>query len=474
MPRSKRQSTRSYRTRPDPFADVWAEIRTELQRDPTKQVTSVFQALQRRHPGQFPVGQIRTLQRRAAEVRRKMGNCRNLHEEWTLSLLQGTIRERDLQSLLNSELQQKDLSLFIECIRYRGISSRNRAVVVLANANGVPVPIICRILQTTPKTVRHYIQQFREVGASGLVDFSRNIVKKADRQEYKDALFSILHEPPSLYGINRTRWEMADLKRVMSEKGFPIALANIRQIIRNAGYKFRKARKVLTSTDPKYREKLQRITSILAGLQPDERFFSVDEFGPFSVKITGGRCLTPPGQARSFPQYQKSKGSLILTGALELSSNQMTHFYSTAKNTAEMIRLLDLLVDHYGNQRTLYFSWDAASWHASKKLEERVAELNAMPSSGPWKGPRIELAPLPASAQFLNVIESVFSGMARAILHNSNYDSVEACMEAMDRYFAERNAHFLANPRKAGKKIWGEERVTPIFDPSNNCKDPHF
>jgi len=267
---------------------------------------------------------------------------------------------------------------------------------------------------------------------------------------------------------------MADLKRVMSEKGFPIALANIRQIIRNAGYKFRKARKVLTSTDPKYREKLQRITSILAGLQPDERFFSVDEFGPFSVKITGGRCLTPPGQARSFPQYQKSKGSLILTGALELSSNQTTHFYSTAKNTAEMIRLLDLLVDHYGNQRTLYFSWDAASWHASKKLEERVAELNAMPSSGPWKGPRIELAPLPASAQFLNVIESVFSGMARAILHNSNYDSVEACMEAMDRYFAERNAHFLANPRKAGKKIWGEERVTPIFDPSNNCKDPHF
>lgn len=35
------------------------------------------------------------------------------------------------------------------------------------------------------------------------------------------------------------------------------------------------------------------------------------------------------------------------------------------------------------------------------------------------------LAPLPAGAQFLNVVESVFSGTARAILANSNYGSIE-------------------------------------------------
>jgi hypothetical protein len=34
--------------------------------------------------------------------------------------------------------------------------------------------------------------------------------------------------------------------------------------------------------------------------------------------------------------------------------------------------------------------------------------------------PEIEILPLPAQAQFLNVIESVFSGMARAIIHNSD------------------------------------------------------
>ena len=43
----------------------------------------------------------------------------------------------------------------------------------------------------------------------------------------------------------------------------------------------------------------------------------------------------PPGQCRSIPQYQKGKGTLILTAALELSTNQLTHFYSKAKNTAK-------------------------------------------------------------------------------------------------------------------------------------------
>jgi len=53
----------------------------------------------------------------------------------------------------------------------------------------------------------------------------------------------------------------------------------------------------------------------------------------------------------------------------------------------------------------------------------------------------LELAPLPASAQFLNVIESVFSGMARAIIHNSDYPSVAAAQEAIVRIPAIVTAH---------------------------------
>ena len=76
--------------------------------------------------------------------------------------------------------------------------------------------------------------------------------------------------------------------------------------------------------------------------------------------------------------------------------------------------------------------------------------------------------------QVLNVVESVFSGLARAVLHNSDYQSVMECKEAIDRHFDERNQNFRANPKMAGNKIWGKERVPAVFSESNNCKDPRW
>jgi hypothetical protein len=69
--------------------------------------------------------------------------------------------------------------------------------------------------------------------------------------------------------------------------------------------------------------------------------------------------------------------------------------------------------------KRIFLSWDAAPWHSSKALLERVAFLNEWAPHE--SAPEIILVPLPTGAQFLNVIESVFSGMARAIIHNSDY-----------------------------------------------------
>jgi hypothetical protein len=267
---------------------------------------------------------------------------------------------------------------------------------------------------------------------------------------------------------------MADLRRVLSEKGQKVCSHVIRTIMRDAGYQWKKARKVLTSNDPKYQEKLERIQSILSALGPNERFFSIDEYGPFAVKMQGGRSLVPSGTVRTVPQRQRSKGSLILTAALELSTNQITHFYSEKKNTVEMIKLLKLLLVQYADCDRVIFSWDAASWHASKALDRYVDEVNSPNYKAQHRGPTVELVPLPSCAQFLNVIESVFSGMAKSIIHNSDYESLEACKAAIDRFFAERNAFFRANPKKAGRIIWGKESIPSRFSASNNCKNPKY
>ena len=134
--------------------------------------------------------------------------------------------------------------------------------------------------------------------------------------------------------------------------------------------------------------------------------------------------------------------------------------------------MMRILIERYDKYRKLYPSWDAASWHISKRLFAYIEAHNASVSNG--GGPLVETAPLPAGAQFLNVIESVFSGMARAIIHNSDYRSVDEAKEAINRYFNERNVHFRQHPCRAEKKIWGEERQPAVFCEANNCKDPRY
>jgi hypothetical protein len=86
----------------------------------------------------------------------------------------------------------------------------------------------------------------------------------------------------------------------------------------------------------------------------------------------------------------------------------------------------------------------------------------------------VEVAPLPAGAQFLNVIESVFSGMARAIIHNSDYATADDARNAINQYLRDRNLHFRNEPSRAGHKIWQRERCLSQFSEANNCKDPSY
>ncbi len=393
---------------------------------------------------------------------------------WMLRLLQGDITAEDLRTELGSTLSMTDAQLIADTVRTSRLGLRNRALTVAAHLKSIPARSVSQFLLIHRASVREYLKRYHEGGMAELLDLSRKEFKKADDQDYKDAVFKILHAPPQSCGFNRTTWRMADLKQALARQGTMISATNILRIIRKAGFRFRKAKKVLTSNDPDYRDKLKVITEILRNLKPDERFFSVDEFGPFAVKIQGGRNRVKPDEIRTVPAYQKSKGSLIATAALELSENQVTHFYSERKNTDEMLKLLEILLFKYASQSCIYFSWDAASWHASKKLYKRVEEVNSPEYRAAHCSPLIKLAPLPSCAQFLNVIESVFSGMARAVIHNSDYQSVQECMAAIDRHFAERNQHFKAHPKRAGNKLWGKEIVPPSFDEANNCKDPRW
>jgi transposase len=398
--------------------------------------------------------------------------------ERTIILRMAHIQGRYATSQLKALIPGPHQKTFGDCI-VNGLSSksspyRKRALVLTFYLLGIPPLLIAEFLVVSRHAVREFIRRYQKGDVAGLLARPSNKLKIVQRQDLRDRLFAVMHAPPIEYDINRTTWTIKLLQRVLAKDGVPMGHNTIAAMIRKEGYNFRKTREVLTSNDPDYRRKLQAITRILRRLGSTDRFFSVDEYGPFSIKQHGGRRRVPKGEYPTVPQYQVSKGRLIVTAALELSTNQVTHFYSDKKDTAEMIVLLRRLLKQYTGCRRIYFSWDAASWHSSKKFQTEVRRVNNLDYRRANNTPTVKLAPLPARAQFLNVIESVFSGMSRSIIQNSDYESVSAAQVAIDRYFNERNDYFGKNPQRAGKKIWGKELVPSRFSESHNCKEPRL
>lgn len=70
---SERKKDRVWRTRSDPFTQVWERVREQVTVNPGLEAKTLFEALQREQPGSFADGQIRTLQRRLKQWRATEG-----------------------------------------------------------------------------------------------------------------------------------------------------------------------------------------------------------------------------------------------------------------------------------------------------------------------------------------------------------------------------------------------------------------
>jgi transposase len=343
---------------------AWESARDLMIRLSKPSAIEFLQLLSRGNSPEFTSAQIKQFVRKAAcphKPTNKPGRegQRLVDMEWMRRVLQNEVDEDTLDRELDGI---PELSALLRQLHNGRLSDRNRSMAALASHRKIPSQTICAFLGVGKAFVRKYRNKFDSMGATIMFAPQTKSKRKADNEDLRGAVFKLLHEPPVSHGINRTSLTMALLSKILKENGRQVGIAVLAKMIKGAGYKWRKAKIVLTSNDPTYLEKLSRIRSILSNLQPDEAFFSIDEFGPFAIKMKPGRTLAPPGFQPTVPQWQKSRGCLIMTAALELSSNQVAHFYSAKKNTDEMIRMMEALINKYPDRRKLYLSWDAASW----------------------------------------------------------------------------------------------------------------
>lgn len=70
---------RTWRTREDPFTEAWAELESKLSLNPGLEAKTLFADLQRRYPGRYREGQLRTLQRRVKIWRATAGPSKEVY-----------------------------------------------------------------------------------------------------------------------------------------------------------------------------------------------------------------------------------------------------------------------------------------------------------------------------------------------------------------------------------------------------------
>jgi transposase len=392
------------------------------------------------YPGTMSKAEARTFEHRPPAL----GPLEPRRYRWRIRFVRAADRE-----ILTEWRQSNDKKLW------------QKAVTVLENWNLLPEDIAKKV-ERPLSDIRNWINAFNWYGLTGLNPPRKPYIngRKAALEQKRSRILEILHASPRSYGINRSNWSLPSLAAAYSHQhDEPIGSSTVGRLLRKAGYTMKKARKVLSSPDPEYREKVDLVLHTLQNLKQGELFFFVDELGPLRVKKYGGRAFVRKTDNYTLPQKQEHRGAITMAGALNALTNQVTWVYGRSKDTSAMIALMEILFNQHRSASKLYITWDAASWHRSNALVHWLDTFNeGTERSG--EGPLIHLVPLPTSAQFLDVIEAVFSGMKKAVIHHSNYRSEEDMKIAISRHFVERNEYFLANPKRAGKKIWDLEFFT--------------
>jgi transposase len=218
---------------------AWARAYELIIHLPKPRALDFIRRLSRDHPPAFASAPFRLFMRDAAcprmpPARSARGEQRLLDIEWMRRVLQKQSNEDDLCHELDDI---PDLSILLQHLHNGRLSLRNRAMVALASRRKIPSRSIREFLGVGKAFVRNYRDGFNSKGAAFLFAPQTKSNRKIDSEDLRHAVFGLLHEPPTNFGINRTSWTMALLRRVLKENGTHVGTALVAKMINAAGYK---------------------------------------------------------------------------------------------------------------------------------------------------------------------------------------------------------------------------------------------
>ena len=191
--------------------NVWEKTYKLIVRLDEDRAIEFIKALSHGDPPVFASPRFRTFHREAPLPRKPPARLarerqRRADIEWMRRVLQ---KETNDETLCRELSWASDIKFLLHHLHNGGLSERNRALVALASHRDIPSPIIRAFLGVSKGYVRRYRNKLDTAGAEALFAPKTKANRKIDSQCLRSAVFSLLHEPPTNHGINRTSWTIS-------------------------------------------------------------------------------------------------------------------------------------------------------------------------------------------------------------------------------------------------------------------------
>lgn len=331
-----------------------------------------------------------------------------------------------------------------------------RAKVLLGYAGGTSITELQRQLGVGRPMIYKCVDKALAAGVHmGLKDKYHRPHEPEITDEAKAWVVSLACTKPKDHGLAAELWSISALAKFVSERAETAGFARLAnagkstvwRILNDVDIKPHKIRYYLEKRDPEFDRKMQEVLMVYrdvglyapgAGAVHDARpepiyTVSVDEKpGVQAISVTAPDLPPVPGKASTVSRdYEYVRhGTLSILAGIDLHSGHIFANVEDRHRSVEFIALLQQLDDHYPTEAIIRVILDNHSAHISK---ETLAYLSSRPG-------RFEYVHTPKHGSWLNLIECVFSKMARTFLRHIRVKSKDELRMRILKGIAEFNA----------------------------------
>lgn len=326
----------------------------------------------------------------------------------------------------------------------------DRAVILLSYADGESISAIARERSMARSAVNRIVNRALEIGVLGaLEDQPRSGRPPRLTREARAWLVSLACQKPKDLGYPHELWTVDLLVRHIQghckEAGHPslseVVGGTVSKILKRNKVRPHKVRYYLERRDPDFDQKMVQLLLVYEEVElqrgtdedKDSVVISYDEKPGIQAIGTTGPDLAPvPGRhasvSREF-EYVRH-GTCSLLAGVDLMTGHVHHLVRDRHRSREFIEFLQLLDRSYPQDVKIRLILDNHSSHTSK---ETNAYLRTVPN-------RFEFVFTPVHGSWLNLVETLFSKMARSVLRHIRVSGKDELRSRIDNYFQDLNA----------------------------------